>query len=104
MNRDELIEKMARAICACCDDDPDSPGDARGHECRWQDYTDCAEAALAAQLEVLDPAGWDIYTEQGDHLAFTRSLKSWNERLRGNPGMTAHPLYDLPSANAGKRK
>lgn len=41
-------ERVARAICLACHEDPDHCGDAQGNEKRWQDYLGCADAALAA--------------------------------------------------------
>ena len=42
----ELREALARTICASCDENPDDRGDARGNGYRWQDYLDCADAAI----------------------------------------------------------
>lgn len=44
----EHREKVARAICVACHENPDHTGDARGNAKRWQDYLDCADAAIAA--------------------------------------------------------
>lgn len=41
-------EAVARAICVACEESPESQGDARGNNFRWQDYLDIADAALAA--------------------------------------------------------
>ena len=41
-------ERVARAICAACLENPDHSGDARGNEYRWQDYLTAADAAIAA--------------------------------------------------------
>jgi len=43
-----IREKVARAICIACEENPDHIGDARGNEKRWQDYLDCADAAISA--------------------------------------------------------
>lgn len=43
-----VVEAVARAICAACDEDPDHKGDARGNEFRWQDFRDVALAAISA--------------------------------------------------------
>jgi len=40
------LERVARAVCAACGENPDHPGDARGHTLRWQDYIEAAEAAI----------------------------------------------------------
>lgn len=45
---DKQREAVARAICISCEDNPDHTGDARGNAYRWQDYLDCADAAIAA--------------------------------------------------------
>jgi hypothetical protein len=42
------IERTARAICAACGDPPDSTGDCRGNDKRWQDYIEPAKAAIGA--------------------------------------------------------
>ena len=42
----DLREALARAICASCDENPDSPG-GLGNQHRWQDYLPCADAAIA---------------------------------------------------------
>ena len=42
------IERVARAICVACEEEPDHRGDARGNEYRWQDYKEVAEAAIRA--------------------------------------------------------
>ena len=43
-----VVEAVARAICVACEERPDSQGDARGNEFRWQDYRDAALAAISA--------------------------------------------------------
>lgn len=43
-----VVEAVARAICVACEERPDSQGDARGNEFRWQDYRDTALAAISA--------------------------------------------------------
>jgi hypothetical protein len=42
------IERVARAICTACEENPDHTGDARGNAFRWQDYADVAQAAIDA--------------------------------------------------------
>ena len=42
------IERVARAICKACEENPDHPGDARGNQYRWQDYVEVAKAAINA--------------------------------------------------------
>ena len=42
----EFREKLARAICLSCDDDPDGVIVVHGNDFRWQDYTDSADAAI----------------------------------------------------------
>jgi hypothetical protein len=44
----DVREKVARAICATCHENPDHVGDAQGNEKRWQDYLGCADAAIGA--------------------------------------------------------
>lgn len=41
-------ERVARAICAACGENPDHVGDAQGYAHRWQDYLAVAAAAIAA--------------------------------------------------------
>ncbi len=41
-------EKVARAICAGCHENPEHVGDAQGNKKRWQDYLSCADAAIGA--------------------------------------------------------
>ena len=58
----DLRESIARAICASCDDNPDSPGDCQGNQYRWQDYLPCADAALAEMSgSPRWPDGWVIW-------------------------------------------
>lgn len=45
----DCVERVARAICSACEENPDHQGDARGNAFRWQDYVVAARAALAAQ-------------------------------------------------------
>ena len=52
----EIIETMARAVCAECGENPDHRGDARGNEYRWQDYRGIAIAALCAAKA----DGWEL--------------------------------------------
>lgn len=40
------LEKVARAICVACDENPDHKGDAQGNDWRWQDYLPIANAAI----------------------------------------------------------
>jgi hypothetical protein len=51
---DMQIERVARAICTACGEDPDHSGDCRGNDFRWQDYR---EAAMAAIRAVFDNTG-----------------------------------------------
>ena len=44
----DRLEAMARTICAACEENPDSKGDCRGNDYRWQDYLPVAEAAITA--------------------------------------------------------
>jgi hypothetical protein len=46
--QEEILERVARAICKACDENPDSTGDCRGNEYRWHDYTSIAMSAIAA--------------------------------------------------------
>ncbi len=41
-------ERVARAICSACEENPEHSGDARGNARRWQDYLPIADAAIAA--------------------------------------------------------
>jgi len=43
-----IREKVARAICQACHENPDHKGDATGNDYRWQDYLEAADAAIAA--------------------------------------------------------
>jgi hypothetical protein len=45
---DPKLERVARAICAACRENPEHAGDARGNAFRWQDYLHVAAAAIAA--------------------------------------------------------
>ena len=42
------LDRVARAICEACGEEPDHSGDARGNEFRWQDYREIAKAAIDA--------------------------------------------------------
>lgn len=46
-----IKERVARAICQACQENPDHAGDARGNKKRWQDYVPVAEAAIEAIQE-----------------------------------------------------
>lgn len=46
---------VARAICTACHENPDHIGDAGGHQYRWQDYLDAADAAIAAMTNSESP-------------------------------------------------
>lgn len=48
MSSEQLRERVARAICSACGENPDHIGDARGNQHRWQDYLPVADAAIAA--------------------------------------------------------
>jgi hypothetical protein len=48
MTLNEIRERVARAICAGCEENPDHQGDGRGNDYRWQDYLGPADAALDA--------------------------------------------------------
>jgi len=41
-------ERVARAICLACDENPEHVGDASGNDKRWQDYLHVADAAIEA--------------------------------------------------------
>ena len=41
-------EKVARAFCAACFENPEHSVDAQGNDKRWQDYLACADAAIGA--------------------------------------------------------
>lgn len=43
-----IRERVARAICTACEENPDHRGDARGNDYRWQDYLETADAAIRA--------------------------------------------------------
>lgn len=49
---DMQIERVARAICTACDENPDHSGDCRGNDFRWQDYREAAIAAIRAVRDV----------------------------------------------------
>ena len=49
--KDELLELVARTICWACDENPNHPGDCRGNDKRWQDYTLVAQAAIEAMSQ-----------------------------------------------------
>ena len=44
----DVFERVCRAICSACEENPDHKGDARGNDFRWQDYADAADAAISA--------------------------------------------------------
>lgn len=47
MKQDEMLrEQIASAICAACGENPQHRGDARGNDCRWQDYGEAADAVI----------------------------------------------------------
>lgn len=50
-------ERIARAICEACDENPDFRGDCRGNEFRWMDYLPVANAAIDAVLDEQANAG-----------------------------------------------
>lgn len=50
-DNDENRDRVARAICVACDENPDHAGDCRGNEFRWQDYRVIAQAAIDAYEE-----------------------------------------------------
>lgn len=50
---EESKERVARAICNACEEDPDYKGDCRGNEFRWQDYLPVANAAIDAVMAEL---------------------------------------------------
>lgn len=74
---EEVRERVARAICAGCEENPDHLGDARGNDYRWQDYLDVADAVIDAHL-----AGMGEPVAQGE--------SAWLERLK-DPA-TVHAL------------
>ena len=47
----ETRERIARAICTSCEENPDHRGDAQGNQYRWQDYLPCADAVISAVSE-----------------------------------------------------
>lgn len=49
---ERVVEKVARAICEACDENPMHKGDCRGNEFRWQDYREPAMAAITALTTV----------------------------------------------------
>lgn len=46
-------ERVARAICIACEENPDHSGDAAGNQFRWQDYLHVADAAISAMSPVV---------------------------------------------------
>src|SRR5690606_26643497 len=56
---EDVVEAVARAICVACEENPDSQGDARGNEFRWQDYRDTALAAINALTAAQQQGGSD---------------------------------------------
>ena len=48
---DMQIERVARAICTACGENPDHSGDCRGNDFRWQDYREAAIAAIRAVFD-----------------------------------------------------
>jgi hypothetical protein len=68
MTANTNTEQLAKAICAACEERPESPGDTRGNQYRWQDYLPVAEAAkralsspaVQASAAQVMPEGWSI--------------------------------------------
>lgn len=51
------VDRVARAICVACGEDPDHSGDCRGNDFRWQDYREAAIAAIRAVRDVEEGQG-----------------------------------------------
>ena len=49
----DLIEKIARACCVACEENPEHDGN---NGPRWKDYSPCATAAIAA----IEAAGYKV--------------------------------------------
>ena len=64
---EESKERIARAICEACDENPDFRGDCRGNEFRWMDYLPVANAAIDAVLA--EQARQATVWIQSNHLA-----------------------------------
>lgn len=75
---DSLRERVARAICSSCGDDPDAQGDARGNKYRWQDYGEVANAVFAVlEGEVLARAYY--HERDGDYDIYDRGADSHSD-------------------------
>ena len=44
-------DRVARAICAACGENPEHTGDAQGNDKRWQDYLEVADRYINAMGE-----------------------------------------------------
>jgi hypothetical protein len=108
----DLIEAMARAMCAENGRDPDQlePGDAlgidghrNGEPChfKWRHWTDAATAALAALREThhlvpkdQEPVGWR-YDHPDGGVVFLREKLHRDGVLASKTGWTEQALYAL---------
>ena len=79
---DAMVEAVARAICVACGENPDSQGDARGNEFRWQDYRDIALAAISAFTTAQQPADDGDYYLAADVDAEIKALRAEVKKLR----------------------
>lgn len=90
----ELIESVAKAICAACDEDPMHPGDCRGNDYRWQDYREPALAALQAAQENSLVAGYTADNIAGQSRAFTVYRDRRDAEFEANAtGQAITPIY-----------
>jgi hypothetical protein len=102
------LERVARAICAACEDNPDHTGDARGNAYRWQDYVDVAQAAIGAMQEwqpietaPLDACvlvvfyGWDDKTQK-QIIAFAQSSDGDNWYEEESHSLIWTPTHWMP--------
>lgn len=71
---DKTLEKIARAICLGCEENPDHQGDAQGNAHRWQDYIPVAKATMmagagahAAELEQLRAVADELIAFQAEY-------------------------------------
>ena len=70
---------VARAICTACHENPEHKGDAGGHQYRWQDYLDAADAAIAAMADSESPQ----LTKEGITVKVGQVWKDLDKRMDG---------------------
>ena len=93
----DVFERVCRAICAACDENPDHKGDARGNEFRWQDYADAADAAISA-MHSGESCKWECTYDGGDGQALYKPGCTGKEVKETGGGFC--PFCGLPAIDA----